>query len=136
MRKEIAEIIEKVKNRNDQPESPNGSPSILSETEQANIARMVTKQETLIAAMQSSLPATLVQVGTATSIDIEWLDSSIEIVIELSLEENLVAVFTYGDVSSKPLADIDSCLLSNNLLKLSDNEISMLEKVGLYRRIF
>jgi hypothetical protein len=136
MRKEILEIIEKNKSDANQLDLIEESYPIVTEEDKHNWELMAKKQEMLIASIQSHLTTASIHVGTSTSIEIEWTEPTVEIVIELSLEGNLASMFSYGDVSQETLNYIDKCLQSNNLLRLLDEEIVQLENEGMYRQIF
>ncbi len=144
MRKEIRDIVEKIKANRvqtrptlfDVANLPNGYEYVLSAQERADIARLEQTQQALIASLQATLTTAWVHVGTSTSVEIEWANPKADIVIELSLVGNLGAVFRYGEVSAETLAYIDNCLTANHLLKLSDEEISQLEREAIYHPVF
>ncbi len=144
MRKEIRDIVEKIKANRSQTRStpfdlanlPNGYEYVLSAQERTDLARLEQTQQALIASLQAALTTAWVHVGTSTSVEIEWANPKADIVIELSLVGNLGAVFRYGEVSAEMLAYIDNCLTANHLLKLSNEEIIQLEREAIYHPVF
>jgi hypothetical protein len=73
-----------------------------------------------------------------TSLTLEWGELETEVEIEISRYGNLAAVFTYGEVGLHRNAskDIDDCLKSCGLIRLTDDEIEELQQQGVHYLLF
>lgn len=76
--------------------------------------------------------------GGAGSIFICWDENTTHhnIVVEIGLYAPLVAVYKYGPVPTSILDSVYNCIKSNELIILTDDEISELENNSLYHFIF
>ncbi len=109
---------------------------LLSTQQKHNLEQLSQRLSQLQTCLQLSFPSTPIHIGTATSLEIYWETPKAQVVIELSLHGNLVTVFMYGEVPAIALPQIDGCLHTIGLIRLSDEKRRQLEDQGLYHEIF
>ncbi len=148
MRQKIVKALEQAKNGpKDQKDwanqnvglgeiAPGNYSSRLSETQKSKLEQIYQKLKRLKSCLQLSLDTALIDLGTSTSLEIQWAVSKSQVVIELSLYGPLATVFEYGEIPESALQHIDKCLRANDLTRLSDEEKEQLENQGVYHELF
>ncbi|GEM_PF-3045854 len=106
---------------------------MLSSEQQFALKQIKTKLKTLQTSLQKIFDKTSVEVGTATSLEVQGEGL---VVIELSLYGDLASLFRYGDVPLSTLEKIKGCLEENGLAWLFEEEQVELEQQGSYHDLF
>lgn len=109
----------------------------LTQERNKKLDQMMAHFEQLKACIEQMLGSSSVHIGTSTSLEIDT-DSSMhnQVVIELTVEGSLAAVFVYGSVSNDILHRIHQCIQVSGLIQLSHDEIHELEQSGSYHELF
>lgn len=90
----------------------------------------------LMQCLSACVSPSIVNIGTATSLEMQSKEWEGNIIIELSVYAPLVAVFVYGSIEPPIINAVSQCITNCDLLELTPEEIDQLEERQIYHEIF